>query len=93
MTVGQPYILLISNGDPPGGGGGSPQAPADDSDHGFSGIPALGLAAQTLVAGAPPVVENITPTGSQVGAYAYSCNESECGSGHFDMIGAIIVSP
>ncbi len=82
FQVGQSYQLLISDGDPPG----SP-------DHGFNGVSALGLASAHLVAGDPPVVENLTPTSGQVGTYNYRCNVSSCGSGHDNMNGQMTVAP
>jgi hypothetical protein len=74
--------LLISSGDPPG-----------TPDHGFNGVSTLGLAPIShLVAGAPPIAEDFTPTAGQVGSYAYACSRESCGSGHGNMLGIITVS-
>lgn len=82
FQVGKSYQLLISDGDPPG-----------SADHGFNGVSALGLASAHLVAGDPPVVENLTPTSGQVGTYNYRCNVSSCGNGHDNMNGHMTVAP
>jgi heme/copper-type cytochrome/quinol oxidase subunit 2 len=80
MRVGQTYELRISDGDPAG-----------RSDHGFGGVPALGLSARSLSPGRAPVVVLFTPTTAQVGVFGFSCNMPSCGSGHSDMIGTIQV--
>ena len=82
FTVGQPYHLLVSDGDPPG----SP-------DHGFGGVSALGLASHRLVAGDPAVVYDFTPAAGQEGTYNYKCNVSSCGNGHDNMDGKMTVAP
>jgi hypothetical protein len=82
FTAGQPYHLLVSDGDPPG----SP-------DHGFGGVSELGLASHRLVAGDPPIVYDFTPTSGQAGTYDYKCNVSSCGNGHDNMDGNMTVAP
>ena len=80
--VGQTYQLQIRDGDPPG-----------TIAHGFSGIPSLGLSAQSLTAGGPARTVTFTPTSGQLGSHFFSCNQSSCGSGHSSMLGAIQVMP
>jgi hypothetical protein len=64
---------------------------ADDVQHGFGGIPALGLGGVTLNPGAPSVVRILTPTAGQVGNHSFTCS-IECGIGHpFD--GVIRIAP
>ncbi len=82
MHVGQAYELRISDGDAPG----SPS-------HGFGGIPALGLSAQVLTAGDPPFIVSFTPAANQQGAFVFICDQSSCGIGHDNMIGAIQILP
>jgi hypothetical protein len=82
MRVGQTYELRISDGDPSG------RVP-----HGFGGIPELGIAAQPLQAGAAPRVVTFTPTASQTGLFAFSCNQPSCGSGHSQMLATIQIMP
>ncbi len=69
--VGQTYQLQIRDGDPPG-----------TIAHGFSGIPSLGLSAQSLTAGGPARTVTFTPTSGQLGSHFFSCDQSSCGSGH-----------
>src|SRR5436309_7646708 len=78
--VGQTYQLQVSDGDRPG-----------TVAHGFSGIPSLGLAAQSLTAGGAPRTLTFTPTSGQLGSHFFSCSESSCGSGHDNMLGTIQV--
>jgi heme/copper-type cytochrome/quinol oxidase subunit 2 len=82
MHVGQTYELRISDGDPVG-----------SVPHGFGGIPSLGIAAQGLQAGRAPTVVTFTPTASQTGLFAFSCNQSTCGSGHSRMLGTLQIMP
>jgi hypothetical protein len=82
MHVGQTYELRISDGDPIG-----------RAAHGFSGIPALGISAQALQAGRAPTVVMFTPTASQTGLFAFSCDQSSCGSGHSEMLATIQIMP
>jgi heme/copper-type cytochrome/quinol oxidase subunit 2 len=82
MHVGQTYELRISDGDPIG-----------RSAHGFGGIPELGIAAQALQAGRAPTVVMFTPTASQTGLFAFSCNQTSCGSGHSEMLGTLQIMP
>jgi hypothetical protein len=82
MRVGQTYELHISDGDPIG-----------RAAHGFGGIPALGIAAQNLQAGKAPTVVTFTPTASQTGLFAFSCNQPSCGSGHSEMLGTLQIMP
>ena len=64
---------------------------ADDVQHGFGGIPALGLGGVTLNPGAAAAVRTFTPTSAQVGTHTFTCS-IVCGKGHpFD--GAIEVVP
>ncbi len=80
--VGQTYQLQASDVDPPG-----------TLDHGFSGVPALGISGLTLTAGGAPQTVTFTPTASQIGSHLFACNESGCGFGHANMIGSIQVAP
>jgi hypothetical protein len=82
MHVGQTYELRISDGDPVG-----------RAAHGFGGIPQLGIAAQALQAGKAPTVITFTPTASQTGLFAFSCNQPSCGSGHSEMLGTLQIMP
>jgi len=64
---------------------------ADDVQHGFGGIPELGLGGVTLNPGSAPAVRTFTPTSAQIGTHSFTCSIS-CGVGHpFD--GAIQVVP
>ena len=80
MHVGQTYELHISDGDRAG-------LPA----HGFGGVPGLGIPARGLTAGGPATIVTITPSASQVGTFAYSCDMPSCGIGHGNMFGTIRV--
>jgi len=82
VTVGQTYQLQIRDGDPPG-----------TNAHGFSGIPSLGLSAQSLIPGGPAKTLTFTPTSGQVLSHFFSCDQSNCGSGHDNMLGTINVNP
>ena len=82
MHVGQTYELHISDGDPLG-----------RAAHGFGGIPELGIGAQALQAGGAARVVTFTPTASQTGFFAFSCNQPSCGTGHNQMLGTIQVMP
>ena len=82
MHVGQTYELRISDGDPIG-----------RAAHGFGGIPDLGISAQALQAGGAPRVVTFTPTASQTGLFAFSCNQTSCGSGHSEMLGTLQIMP
>jgi hypothetical protein len=82
MHVGQTYELHISDGDPLG-----------RAAHGFGGIPELGISAQALQAGRAPVVVTFTPNASQTGLFAFSCNQSSCGTGHSEMLGTLQIMP
>jgi hypothetical protein len=74
--VGQSYELRMSSG---------------DIQHGFGGIPALGLGGVTLNPGAAPAVRTFTPTAAQIGVHTFTCSVV-CGAGHpFD--GTIQVVP
>jgi heme/copper-type cytochrome/quinol oxidase subunit 2 len=74
--VGQTYELRIS---------------ADDVQHGFGGIPDLGLGGVTLNPGSSPAVRTFTPTSAQIGIHTFTCSIT-CGKGHpFD--GTIEVVP
>lgn len=75
MKVGQTYEIHISDGDPAGRG-----------DHGFGGVPALGLTARSLSPGRGPTVVTFTPAASQVGMHGFACNMPSCGSGHGNMV-------
>ncbi len=81
MRVGQPYQLMISDGDPNG------------IAHGFSGISSLGIPAQNLTIGGAPRIVNFTPSSGQVGTHGFSCNQTSCGIGHGDMLGTIQITP
>ena len=82
MRVGQTYELHISDNDPVG----SPE-------HGFGGVPGLGIPRQSpLTPKAPPVIVTFTPTSGQVGSFGFSCDQSGCGIGHNDMLGVITVT-
>jgi hypothetical protein len=64
---------------------------ADDVQHGFGGIPELGLGGVTLNPGAPPAIRVFTPTSDQIGVHSFTCS-IVCGKGHpFD--GTIEVGP
>ena len=64
---------------------------ADDVQHGFGGIPELGLGGVTLNPGSAPAVRTFTPTSAQVGTHPFTCSII-CGIGHpFD--GTIEVVP
>jgi hypothetical protein len=78
MKVGQTYEIHMSDGDPAGRG-----------DHGFGGVPALGLTARSLSPGRAPTVITFTPTASQVGVHAFACNMPSCGVGHGNMVATI----
>ena len=78
--VGQSYQLQISDGDHVG-----------TTAHGFSGIPSLGLSALSLNAGASPKTLTFKPTAGQTGTHFFSCSESNCGTGHDNMLGTISV--
>jgi heme/copper-type cytochrome/quinol oxidase subunit 2 len=80
--VGQTYQLQIRDGDPPG-----------TIAHGFSGIPSLGISAQSLTAGGPAKTVTFTPNSGQLGDSFFSCDQSSCGSGHNNMLGTIRVNP
>jgi len=82
MHVGQTYELRISDGDPIG-----------RAAHGFGGIPALGIAAQSLRAGGAAKVVTFTPTASQTGLFVFSCDQPSCGSGHSEMLGTLRIMP
>ncbi len=82
VTVGQTYQLQIRDGDPPG-----------TIAHGFSGIPSLGLSAQSLTAGGPAKIVTFTPTSGQLASHFFACNQPSCGSGHNNMLGTINVNP
>jgi heme/copper-type cytochrome/quinol oxidase subunit 2 len=74
--VGQTYELHMSS---------------DDVQHGFGGIPELGLGGVTLNPGAAPTIRSFTPTSAQVGSHPFTCSIT-CGKGHpFD--GTIEVVP
>jgi hypothetical protein len=78
--VGTTYQLQIRDGDPAG-----------TIAHGFSGIPSLGISAQSLTAGGSAKTATFTPTSGQLGSHFFSCSESSCGSGHDNMLGTIQV--
>jgi hypothetical protein len=80
VRVGQSYQLQISDGDRAG-----------TTAHGFSGIPSLGLSAQSLTPGGPPKTLTLKPTVGQLGSHFFSCSESNCGTGHDNMLGTIQV--
>ncbi len=82
VKVGQTYQLQIRDGDPPG-----------TIAHGFSGIPSLGLSAQSLTAGGAAKTVTFTPNSGQLGTHFFSCDQSNCGSGHNNMLGTIKVNP
>ena len=72
--------MRISDADPPG-----------NDEHGFSGIPALGLSKQSpLTPGNPPVVIQFKP--GRTGSFGFSCDQSGCGIGHDDMLGVLTVT-
>ena len=79
MHVGQTYEVHITNTDPPG-----------EDEHGFSGIPALGMSGAVLDPG-DTVIRTVSPTST--GIHAFSCSEDGCGDGHDDMLGVIQVVP
>jgi len=82
LHVGTAYTIQITDTDHSG-----------TNPHGFSGIPALGLAGGTLTpGGGSPMVRTLTPTTSQIGFYAFSCSESTCGTGHDNMLGTIQIT-
>ena len=62
---------------------------ATDVVHGISSVPSLGIFSQAIVPGQDYVVL-VTPTLADRGHYPFSCTQM-CGSGHFDMSGAIEV--
>jgi len=80
--VGQTYQLQVRDGDPAG-----------TFPHGFSGIPSLGISAfSPLTAGSQtPRIATFTPTSGQLGTHFFSCDQSSCGTGHDNMLGAIMV--
>lgn len=81
--LGQTYQIQIRDGDRAG-----------TTPHGFSGLPSLGLSALALVAGGPVKTLTFTPDASQVGLNFFSCSESNCGTGHDNMLGTIrVVNP
>ncbi len=81
--VGQSYQLQISDGDRVG-----------TTAHGFSGIPSLGLSAQSLTAGGSPKTLAFKPTAGQLGSHFFSCSESNCGTGHNNMLGTVqVINP
>jgi heme/copper-type cytochrome/quinol oxidase subunit 2 len=83
IKVGQSYQLQISDGDRAG-----------TTAHGFSGIPSLGLSALSLTAGGLPKTLTLKPTAGQIGTAFFSCSESNCGTGHDNMLGTIqVVNP
>ena len=83
VKVGQSYQLQISDGDRAG-----------TTAHGFSGIPSLGLSALSLTAGGSPKTLTFKPTSGQTGTAFFSCSESNCGTGHNNMLGTIqVVNP
>jgi heme/copper-type cytochrome/quinol oxidase subunit 2 len=83
VKVGKSYQLQISDGDRAG-----------TTAHGFSGIPSLGLSALSLTAGGPPKTLTLKPTAGQIGTAFFSCSESNCGTGHDNMLGTIqVVNP
>ena len=81
MRVGQSYQVRITNTDPAG-----------EDEHGFSGIPALGMSGAVLFPG-QTVTRTVMPTAGQVGIYPFDCSESGCGSGHDNMLATIQVVP
>ncbi len=81
VKVGQTYQLQIRDGDPPG-----------NIAHGFSGIPSLGISAQSLTAGGVAKTVTFTPNSGQLGTHFFSCDQSICGSGHGNMLGTIKVN-
>jgi heme/copper-type cytochrome/quinol oxidase subunit 2 len=83
VRVGQTCQLQISDGDRAG-----------TTAHGFSGIPSLALSALSLTAGGPPKTLTFKPTAGQIGTSFFSCSESNCGTGHDNMLGTIqVVNP
>jgi len=83
VKVGQSYQLQISDGDRAG-----------TTAHGFSGIPSLGLPSLSLTAGGSPKTLTFKPTSGQTGTAFFSCSESNCGTGHNNMLGTIqVVNP
>ena len=83
MQVGHTYEVRIVNSDPPG-----------EDEHGFSGIPALGMSGAVLDPG-DMVVRMVAPTSGQVGLHPFSCSEDGCGDSdeHDNMLGVIQVVP
>jgi heme/copper-type cytochrome/quinol oxidase subunit 2 len=78
MKVGQTYEIHLSDGDPAGRG-----------DHGFGGVPALGLNARSLSPGRAPLIFTFAPTASQIGVHGFACNMPSCGSGHGNMVATL----
>jgi hypothetical protein len=81
LHVGTTYTIQISDTDPRG-----------TNSHGFSGIPALGMAGAILSPGGSGVTRTFTPQANQVGFYAFSCSETGCGTGHNGMLGILEVA-
>jgi len=81
LHVGTTYTIQISDTDRPG-----------TNSHGFSGIPALGMAGAILSPGGSGVTRTFTPQANQVGFYAFSCSQTGCGTGHDGMLGILEVA-
>ena len=81
MVVGHSYEVHITNTDPPG-----------EDEHGFSGIPALGMSGAVLDPG-DTVIRMVSPTST--GLHPFSCSEDGCGDQdeHDNMLGVIQVVP
>ena len=92
VTAGVPTTLIFS---------------ANDVTHGFSGIPALGIAGSTQISpggdadpygggGGPPRDYSVTftaPASERGAAYPFHCTASpECGTGHSTMLGVLHVN-
>ena len=90
VTAGQPTELVFSS---------------SDVTHGFSGIPALGIAGtNTISAGDPsdpygggtnPVVYHVTftaPASVRGQAFPFKCTQDRCGTGHDGMTGILHVN-
>jgi PKD repeat protein len=83
LHAGQSYQLVLHALDSGAGSG-----------HGFSGVPSLGIAAESnIMPGSDVTTATITPTSAQVGNYPFHCTIF-CGGGHSGMTGTIeVVQP
>jgi PKD repeat protein len=81
MRVGQTYELHVSDGDRVG-----------TPNHGFGGVPGLGIPGRFLQPGAAPAVILFTPNASQTGEFFFACDQPSCGSGHSRMLGSFKVT-